>query len=368
MGSPAPRHGRCAFCGREFQQRSGPGRRKAYCDTLCRGRAQRKRDRERRTPPAPAWPWGRDVAVDVHALAVELVEAELRGADLKEVLGHAKRLEQEIAYYRAAAIRDARTTGHTWEEIAAAAGTGAEAVRARFSEPQLKRLFARRARERRPDWTPRVGRPRGTAQPNPSPGPTESPAVFVSPPVRLGAALSHLQLTSGMTVVDTARRADLSPSYVSRILAGERVPAWPVIHMLTTILGGSPEETRLLWEDARGLQHPARQGQESAAQRLRAALRGLHLAAGRPQASALEEKTSLPADLLAAVLRGDHVPDWPTTARLVTGLNADPSSVRPLWEAVHYAFLVCHDIFPVGGLPRPASTEETGDETGPHEP
>jgi transposase-like protein len=365
MGSSASRLGRCAFCDRKFQQRSGPGRRKAYCDTSCRRRAQRERDRERRMPPTPTRPWGRDVAVDVHALAVELVEAELRGTNLKKVLEYADQLEREVAYYRAAAIRDARESGHTWEEIAAAFGTGTETLRARFSEPQLKRLFARRAKERRPGWTPRTGRQPKTSSAKPPHAPS---AMAVSPSVRLGAALSHLQRASSVTVGDAARQADLSPSYVSRILAGERIPTWPVTYMLTKIFEGNPEETRILWEDAQGLRYPSRQDQDSAAQRLHAALRGLHLAAGRPGISALAKKTSLPAGLIKATLNGEHVPDWPTTARLTTSMTADPSSIRPLWEAVHYAFLACHDIFPAGGLPRPAATGKTGDGPGPAEP
>ncbi|MFI1018170.1 helix-turn-helix domain-containing protein [Streptomyces sp. NPDC020965] len=305
------------------------------------------------------------MAIELHAIAVELVEAELNGADLHAVLAKITQLTREADYYALAAVHDARATGHTWEEIAEAAGAGTDAVRAQFSQNRTKRLFAHRARQERPGWTPQIGRRRKGA-PEPE---NNSTTKTMMPTKKLGSALSYLQRMSDVPVGEAARLADLSPSYLSRILAGERLPAWPVTHMLTTILGGSPEEVRPLWESASGIRHPTRQDEDNAVRRLHAALRGLHLAAARPNTDSLAKGTGLSAELLDAVLKGDHVPDWPTTALIATRLTADPALIKPLWEAVHYAFLASREVFPAGGIPfQDLAPNDPDDQTGPPRP
>ncbi|MFC9227425.1 helix-turn-helix domain-containing protein [Streptomyces decoyicus] len=168
---------------------------------------------------------------------------------------------------------------------------------------------------------------------------------------KLASALSHMQRSSGMTIHDAAQQADLSPSYVSRILAGDRVPNWPVVHMLATIFGGRAQELRTLWESAQGVAYPARQDVHSAAQRLQDALRGLYLAASCPELAGVRGR-GLTTQAAGEALRGEVVPDWPTTSALITWLGGHPADVRPLWEDVHYAFLTSHDVFPCGGLSR----------------
>ncbi|MER8073702.1 helix-turn-helix transcriptional regulator [Streptomyces sp. NPDC094034] len=367
MGA-SPRYTRCGFCGRRFKQNGGPGRRKSYCDKKCRRGAQRRRDGQDRAVPARLWPWGRDIAGDVHSLAVQLVEAEYQEAGLHGLLDRAARITREVGCYEAAAVQDARNAGRTWEEIAAAAGVGVETARARWGDAKVKRLLARRAADLHAAPPKRPGGQGQTPCTKPdAAAENRSAEPLVVPSKKLGAALSHLQRTSGTAISDAARQADLSPSYLSRILTGERVPAWPVTHMLATIFGGSPAEVRILWEGAHGIRHLARQSIDGAAGRLNAALRGLYLAAACPDLVVLAENTGLSAGLIDAVLRGDHVPDWPTTAHLVRRLAVDPAVIRPLWEAVHYAFLTSHDIFPAGGLPRstPAARHETSDEPAP---
>ena len=173
----------------------------------------------------------------------------------------------------------------------------------------------------------------------------------------LAGALSFLLRQSSLTMHEVAMQAGVSASFVSRVLAGERVPSWPVVHMLASVLGGHPQDLRFLWESAQGLVGSPRQPVEQAVSRLHCAVRGLYLAAGQPELEHLSRKlggAEVTAGLVGAVLAGECVPDWPTTAALTASLGGRVVEVRPLWEDVHYAFLACQDSFPAGGLPRGA--------------
>ncbi|MEV0281151.1 helix-turn-helix transcriptional regulator [Streptomyces sp. NPDC050610] len=354
-----PQYARCAFCGTRFPQRAGPGRRKEYCDAPCRRRAQRVRDGHRVLVPSPARLWGQGIAEDLQLLATRLACAESGPrASLRVLLRMSDQLEDELACYRAAAVHDARGGGSAWEDIAAAAGVSAQTARARWGEAKVRRLLARRAHEREPS-PPRAHRRPAPPDRGQAGGPDAGAPVPVLPTRALGAALSHLQRLSGVSVTEAARQADLSPSYVSRILTGERVPAWPVVHMLVTILGGKAPELRILWESAQGVRRLSRQSVTAAAAALHTALRGLFLAAACPAVEELCAGTDLTPDLARDVLAGDHIPDWPVVARLVSRLGAPPSGIRPLWEDVHYAALVASLEFPAQGVPHPDDSGET---------
>jgi hypothetical protein len=47
--------------------------------------------------------------------------------------------------------------------------------------------------------------------------------------------------------------------------------------------------------------------------------------------------------MVKEMLAGRVVPDWRTTVAFVRAVGGTPADVRPLWEAVHYAFLVFLD-------------------------
>ncbi|MGW0902905.1 helix-turn-helix domain-containing protein [Streptomyces sp. NPDC002853] len=356
---PSPLYARCGFCGCRFRQRTGPGRRRDYCDAACRRRAQRQRDGHDVPLPPALCPWAQQIASDLQALTARLAEAEADRSSLPVLLECAALVEREVACYIAAAVHDARRSGLGWEEVSQAAGVGVQAASSRWSETKVRRLLSRRAREQGRE---RVGRQRPVPELELLPdGPGAAPRALL-PARALGRALSYLQRRSQVSSSEAARQADLSSSYISRVLAGERTPVWPVAHMLATIFGGDPAELRILWEDAKGIRHPSRQSVTAAAGRLHAALRGMYLAAACPDLEGLCASTALPAQVAAAVLEGDLIPDWPTTALLVGRLTADPAAIRPLWEDVHYAVLVSHDIFPAAGMPPPGPADDDADD------
>ncbi|MFE4492443.1 helix-turn-helix domain-containing protein [Streptomyces niveus] len=175
-------------------------------------------------------------------------------------------------------------------------------------------------RSRHPERTPRRPlRPAGGTG-SADGGPPGRPGAI------LASALSQLQRTSKKQHKVLASEARVDPSYISRILSGERVPSWRVTRRFVVSCGGDPDEVQPLWNAARGY-HVVQPTT------LHAALRGLHLAAAQPPIDLLRARTHLSTDDITAALQGDRLPDWPATDRLVTALQGQPETIRPLWNA-----------------------------------
>ncbi|MFI6729811.1 helix-turn-helix domain-containing protein [Streptomyces atratus] len=172
-------------------------------------------------------------------------------------------------------------------------------------------------------------------------GDTDGAAPGHGPAATLASALSHLHRQSGKTHKLLGDDVGVDPSYISRVISGERIPSWKVTRKLAHALDADPEELRPLWNAARGyhVANPAT---------FHAALRGLRLAAARPGTDVLQSKTRLPADQIDAVFTGTALPDWETTARLVSALHGQCDTIRPLWDAARAAT-------PPGALPSTGS-------------
>ncbi|MGK5640109.1 hypothetical protein ACSNOK_17585 [Streptomyces sp. URMC 126] len=151
-------------------------------------------------------------------------------------------------------------------------------------------------------------------------------------PRAFGAALTHLAQETDADVREVAQWADLPPARLLRILNGDTVPPWPIAYMLTMLFGGDPQETRIVWEGAQGISRPARIAAPQARAELHRALRGLRLAARNPSPHALSRSAGVDAVVVEDVFSGRVVPDWPTTAALVSAMGADANLVRAVWE------------------------------------
>ncbi|WP_374105254.1 helix-turn-helix domain-containing protein [Streptomyces sp. Tu10] len=157
---------------------------------------------------------------------------------------------------------------------------------------------------------------------------------------QLGTALRFLLGVSGRTVGAVADQAGIPAASLSRLLAGERIPEWPTVFTLATVLHGRPEELRTLWESAKGRTPTAAHSGTTAVARFHNAMRGLHLAAGRPSLSDLGLANGHGAHkqrLLEAALSGDSMADWDDIALLVHHLGGHPGHFRRLWEDVRYS-------------------------------
>ncbi|MDT0306396.1 helix-turn-helix transcriptional regulator [Streptomyces sp. DSM 44917] len=304
----------CENCGAELVQRRGPGRRRRYCDARCRREAQRAREGRDRPRPLLA----QRIAEDIQEAAALLVRAEYGRRDLGALLGLAHGLSRDIDAYVAAAVLDARHGGTKWEAVAEAARVSVATARSKWRHSAVERLLRARAGERAPEVAPA------------SPAGGGAGRLLVS-------AFFHLVRESGMPRPELARRLGVSPSHLSRTLAGHRLPGWDMTCSLALELGTQPAELRVLWESAHGLSAPAVPSIPQAAAALHAALRGLHLAAGRPTPQEVRRRSegALGAELVEDALAGRLVPPWERLAALVSALGGTPAHYRPLWEGVH---------------------------------
>ncbi|MGQ4374812.1 helix-turn-helix domain-containing protein [Streptomyces sp. SAS_267] len=351
MPNSGPAYGKCRYCKRRFKRTGKPGRKQEYCTPQCRRRAQRERNTGTAPTPINPLPLARNIAESVQAMAQTLLASEYGEQDLETLLRQAGELTREVEYYICAAVQDARRKGTGWEAVAAAASVSAATARSRWAEKSVRRRLERRASEQlalrqRDPATPSVP-PRTEGQAGVQPAERSAS--------KLAAALSHLHRNSGLTIRQVAESTHLSPSYVSRIMSGERLPNWPVVALLTDLFEGDPDELAVLWESAHGMTLPARQPLPEAAARLNAALRGLYLAAASPSSERIHEASggTLSVRIIEDILAGRTVPDWKTTASFIQAVGGTPNDIRPLWESVHYAFLVFLD--PVDGdTPLPA--------------
>jgi transcriptional regulator with XRE-family HTH domain len=234
-------------------------------------------------------------------------------------------------------VRQARNNGLSWALVARDLDLSANTARKTFSPERTVRMLARRAQQApRPAHAPQFA-PSATASPSGEPAvPAQPQHLPAEPREQLRSALAHLQRSCGRTVSDIAADTGVSPSYVSRLLSGTRLPTWALTEKLGTACGGEPGHLRPLWEAARGLR-PRLLSRQAAADELYASVNGLYLAASCPSPATLCSASAQDAEAeeVAAFLAGERVPDWPTVERVVQALRGRPEDVRFLWQGTH---------------------------------
>ncbi|WP_326615642.1 helix-turn-helix transcriptional regulator [Streptomyces decoyicus] len=339
--TPAPPQRRtCQNCNSMFLQPARPGRPSTMCSEDCKRAARRKNG----APPdlTRAETDMNETAENLNHVASNLLAAVQDRAPSAHLLHHITVLHRLIDDAEAAAVRRGRMQGNTWDTLAEPVGLSPERLRKRWTEAKLtRRLDTRRtAREALTALTqearlPMNGATPSTATPRP---PTQTPAQ------QLASAFSHLQRESGQTLKETAASSDVSPSYLSRILSGERNPTWTVAARLTHTYKANLEEIHDLWQAAQRppdteppIQPPAPRHHNAAKRRFQVALRALYLAADRPTLYALRSATgnTLTVTTIGSALNGSTVPNWPTTSRLIAVLHGCPADLRPLWHAAY---------------------------------
>ncbi|MFJ4519204.1 helix-turn-helix domain-containing protein [Streptomyces sp. NPDC088770] len=303
---------------------------------------------------------GQAVAEEVRRLAQQLLDSEMRQEELETLLERAEAIRRELDIYTAAAVQDARHRGEKWEAVSRAAHVAPETARARWGPERVDRMMVLHANEKRAAPT-RWRRPQ---LPRPADGPEMTDGFqeteTLSPVSQLASALTHLQTASGLTIREVAESTMLSPSFISRVLSGDRLPTWDLVCSLTVLFGSDPAELRVLFEAAHGMTAPERQPIAAAMEQLHAAVRGLHVAANSPRPERIEQLSSKMVSALDArrILAGIDIPEWEVLAALVCALGGRPLDFKPLWEAVHYTFLMSDDPRRPGGTAHIAVPEE----------
>lgn len=310
-------------CAGPVVQNSGAGRRRRYCGTACRRRAQRQRQARQVPVVDQQGPLGRAVAAEVRRLAQQLLDSEMRKEELGTLLERAEAIRRELSIYTAAAVQDARHRGEKWESLARAAHVAPETARARWGPERVARMMDLHANEKRAAparWRgPGSGRLADVAE-----GTGADPAADgVSPVNQLASALTQLQAANGLTIREVADSTMLSPSFISRVLSGDRLPTWDLVCALAVLFRSDPAELRVLFEAAHGMTAPGRQPVAAAIAQLYAAVRGLYLAAKSPTPERIERLSAQAVDALTVrrVLAGVDIPEWEVLAALVCVLE-----------------------------------------------
>ncbi|OKI45303.1 hypothetical protein A6A29_32230 [Streptomyces sp. TSRI0281] len=151
-----------------------------------------------------------------------------------------------------------------------------------------------------------------------------------------GRTLRNLLWFSGLTVREVADLAWIAPVRVKAILEGDVVPTWPTTFMIVSVMRGSPDDVRWLWEWARGQRPRYPASHPGATDRFQAALRGLRLASTPGTAARGETEACLLLDQqgLPGVLE-----DWEQARGLIEGFGASAERFQPLWEQARRAAL-----------------------------
>lgn len=325
-----PPRSRCAFCGKGVEHSPQGGRPKDYCDPVCRRRAQRQRDRERRAAEPSRTDW-QVITGDLLVRTQLLLATDSDQSALATTLDLTARLREDAECLAAVAVDSARSEGWTWTEVATAAGLSEASARARWGGVRVQRLVSKRAALSTSERT------RGN---HPLPAASEEADIrsFVASKggaaQELGTALRTLHKGSGVSLRLVSDITGLALPVLTAVLDGSRVPSWPETYMLSHALGGDPHDLQLLWHCAVAVPLPTEAAPSIS--RLGAALRGAHLAAGLPDlAISCPPGLSL-ADACAA-LSGEAMVDWQLLRGLLMRLGADPSRLAPLWLAARTA-------------------------------
>ncbi|MFJ2191553.1 helix-turn-helix domain-containing protein [Kitasatospora sp. NPDC087861] len=372
---------RCRSCGSMFPRPSNRGRTPQYCGDDCRRRGVSTNRRDKRMGKVVTTRAANAAAI-AHSLIDHAVWIErlARMQSPLKALEEITHLKNEIDDFTAYTVRQCRDQNHTWEEIGAALHMTPKTAGRRFTEEYLRRRRRSRGLRARSSFSGLHQALEGrlaaifqhpaaledapaveAAQENdgaPADDDGTAPTDDGSPPGRPGGrpdpaqlsrALSHLQRCSGATLKALARSAGVSPSYISRVLSGEKMPSWPVTKAMTDACGGKPTDLRILWETARGarpqpplIRHSTCSLIADAEATLRSTLRGLHLAAFSPPPAKICEQADgplSPSDVkgLLEDTTSRPVPDWTVVEKVVDALNANEDVVRPLWEHVQVA-------------------------------
>ncbi|MGW7640242.1 helix-turn-helix domain-containing protein [Streptomyces decoyicus] len=342
-----PRKIRCKHCDGLFFRRHGAGRAPQYCSSKCRSAAHRARN----LPPtaAPAENYDHEVEVIgqsvasrarmlAHASALPVPTLPLEPIRLYVAL------QRDLEDYIAIAVRQALARGAEWDEISALTATSTSLLKSRFSQPQVSKMRSRR-RKRRPT------RPRPSAAASASWHAGEAP-VYVDAELpswqwardALARALSYLHRSSGLPVRTLGFRSGVSASYVYRVMAGERNPAWETVQGLARACDCDPGDLLDLWNAAQGFTADGSGTPPTYAQalaRFQGAFRGLHLATARSPletfSDALETASRMELRLIESLLgpttaTGAEQLSWPTVAALTKALRGDRERMRNLWQ------------------------------------
>ncbi|WP_236246934.1 helix-turn-helix transcriptional regulator [Streptomyces sp. CC210A] len=319
----------CRWCGEQCpHQRTG--RPAEYCSTRCRQAAYRDRHKNHHAPDLKEF--DRFLHAELMAASSDIrhlaraLDGEATTA--QDPLQGLLMLRQRIEGMVAPMVGRTRRLGSTWEQLSVLLGMTKDTARKRFAQPVVQRALSRPKPRSVTggSGSERVPPGRGMSRdgrPAPDTGSASLPGDGIA------VALSKMQRASGWSLRALGDRVGLSPSFLCRVMTGERFPTWETTCAITRACGADPEVLRRVWEDADAQRHtdPPPTG-------LDAALRYLHTRAGKPTpwAIAVTSGHALTPQEVSGLLDGTHLTDWDQVHRLVLILDGVPEYFEPLWK------------------------------------
>ncbi|WP_127454874.1 helix-turn-helix transcriptional regulator [Streptomyces sp. B29(2018)] len=315
------------------------GRPAKYCSTNCRQAAHRARKRAeeagtlrppkttRRPAQSKHQEAAEEILFDVIEGARELLHI-LPSAPGPDLLHRAAHMREGLDALTAGLVGHGRAQGMTWAQVSAGLGISEDTARHRYAEAAIMRRLSRFVSPR-----PAAVEPSPPAQPSTSTpmreitGP-DDPRPAIS---RLAPILSLLARKSPLPLKRIAERMGCSPSYLSRVLSGERVPTWPLTVKFARACGADPQVLRKVWETER-LQHQepvdpvlVDDPELTPLAKYLTALRTLHIQAGAPSTHELvvASRWKLTTTDITSVLEGKSVSEQTLLQRVVLLLGGD---------------------------------------------
>ncbi|MFE9427738.1 helix-turn-helix domain-containing protein [Kitasatospora sp. NPDC006697] len=358
-----------------------------YCGRACRQRAYRRRQVGRRTVHAPA-PAPADELAITQEIAQDLAEllddlrrelADAPGADGR-ALSTAAQMQDHLETLTAGLVGLERSHRTTWRRIGELLGTSEEAVRRRFHPDRVERRLHPYTRVRTsaaalPAPSGVLSSPRQPgAVPSPQPAVPElaagPPPLASSRPAgnRLSGMLSVLVRATGRPQYEIARAAGCSPSHLSKILSGTKVPTWRLTEALARACGGDPAPLYTPWSRERlrefrgqgpALSVPVGLTAKEAHNVLTAAVATLHVRAGSPNAYelAVASKWKLSIERILRILKEHDYGDWAKFSQVVYLLGSEGDYIRQLWRVAYPAAPLQPPTPPEPAAPLPAAPQ-----------
>ncbi|MGW3954043.1 helix-turn-helix domain-containing protein [Streptomyces sp. NPDC004752] len=361
----------CAWCGgeRRLQATGRPG---SYCSTKCRQAAHRHKQAAARPPDTEQYDQALHVQLKqiIHTAQAVIDALGQPEAHESELLGQAVRLQVLAERMTPGMVARARQRGASWEQIGSLLGMSKDTARKKWSQLSRRAGSPQRTAPAPAPPVPAVPPDRSPAAPaagldsgdiadRAGPATLAAPAVRACPPPAAGhgdlaSVLSSLQRASGLSLRALAGRSSLSPSYLSRLMSGERFPSWKNTAALARACGADPEVLRKVWETSQ-----ARRAGRPYTASLASALRYLHQRAGSPTPWVISVTSGhrLGQDYVAALLDGTATGPWEDIHRLVQLLDGEPAYFLPLWET-ETAALPAPRPAPPPPAPKPPAREE----------
>ncbi|MET9535334.1 helix-turn-helix transcriptional regulator [Streptomyces sp. NPDC006649] len=265
----------------------------------------------------------RDIAEDLTVLGEALMHCAYSisapTTDLLRIVIDLDKLNREAV---AALVVRQRSQGEPLGDLALMLERTEDRLRKKYVPQDVDAALTSRSRPMRAEAGPRLSGEVPTTK-----------HLLRQPRQRLACALTRMQSRSGIPQRALAERMNVDPSYISRLLSGERDVSWSHALILVEACDGNSELLKPLWEAAAGVKPTG----TDPVRALRAYLRALRYAAGEPSDGAVlasAQHTITPAELDQA-LDGPGAPVWPVVKQLTTALQSLPEVARPLWRQAH---------------------------------